>query len=75
MIKGLEHLLYEKRLRNLGMFSLGKRRLRENLINVYKRLKGGGRQIDESRLFSVVCSDRIGSNGLKFVYRKFYTNM
>ena len=75
MIKGLRHLPYEERLSNLGLFSLGKRRLRGDLINIYKYLKEGGRQMDEARLFSVVCSDRIRSNGLNSGNRKFHTNM
>ena len=51
MVKDLDHLLYEERVSNLGLFSLQRRSLREDLINVYKYLKGGGRQTDEARLF------------------------
>jgi len=44
----------------MDLFSPGKRRLQGDLIIVYNYMKGGGRQMDEARLFSVVHSD---SNG------------
>ena len=70
-----EDLLNEERLSNMGLLNLGKGRLRGDLLNVYKYLQGGNKQMDYTRLFSVVCRHRTRSNGLKVVHRKFCTNM
>jgi len=80
VIQGLEHLSYEERLRELGLFSLEKRRLRGDHITAFQYLKVAYKRAGEG-LFTVACSDRTRGKGFKLkkgrfkldISKKFFT--
>ncbi|KFQ69748.1 hypothetical protein N335_02739, partial [Phaethon lepturus] len=70
MIRGMEHLSYEDRLRELGLFSLEKRRLQGDLTAAFQYLKGAYKK-DEDRHFSKACCNRTRGNGFKLKEGRF----
>jgi len=54
MIRGLEPLCWEERLGELGLLSLGKRRLRGDLIAAFEYAKGAYKE-DRDKLINRAC--------------------
>jgi len=70
MIQGVEHLSYEDRLKQSGLFSLEKRILQGDLTAIFQYLKGAYKKAGEG-LTTRAWSDRTRGNGFKLKEGRF----
>ena len=72
MIRRLEHLSYEDKLRELGLFSLEKRRLRGDLIAAFPYLKGPTEKLERDFLQGHVVIGQRVMGRFSLDVRKFF---
>ena len=73
LIPGLRNKPYEDRLKELNLFSLSKRRLRGDLIEVFKIVKGI-ENMNVEKYFTFDTANVTRNNGCKIVGKRFRTN-
>ena len=73
MLRGLQHLPYKDRQRELGLFSLEERRLQGDFIAAFQALKGAYKQ-EGSQLFERAANTRTRGNGFRLEERRFRLN-
>lgn len=64
MVNGLKHEAYDQRLKRLGLFSLSRRRLRGDLIEAFKIVKGKSGSLKDD-LFQLLPGDRTRGHSLR----------
>ena len=72
MIPGLARLSYEERLKETGLYTLERRRLRGDMIEMFKIMKGIDK-ISVDELFNIVDSDRTRGHSLRVKKRRVKT--
>ena len=73
LIPRLRNKPYEECLSELNLFNLTKRRLRGDLIEVFKIIKGI-ENMDMEKYFTIDTSNITRNNGYKIVGKRFQTN-
>uniref|UniRef100_A0A803JYA6 Reverse transcriptase domain-containing protein n=1 Tax=Xenopus tropicalis TaxID=8364 RepID=A0A803JYA6_XENTR len=74
LVKGMESLSYEERLAKLGLFTLEKRRLRGDMITMYKYIKGSYNNLSNV-LFTSRSFQRTRGHPLRLEEGRFHLNI
>jgi len=74
MLPGVEHLSYKERLDRLGLFSLEQRRLRGDMVEVYKIMRGMD-WVNRKQLFPLVEGSITRGKRVRVRGRRFRRNL